>query len=134
MRAAERGDLAADLQRGQKRFEAWREQQPKRGRRLPQSLWRLAIGLAKTYGIHRTKAALRLDYYSLKKQVEAATHSTATDSARSSGPAFIELPAPVTKQCLFELANGAGAVRRVQLVGYDTAEIETLARGFWKAE
>jgi hypothetical protein len=73
--------------------------------------------------------ALKLDYYSLKKQVEAAT-----DPPPSSRPAFVELPAPVMigKQGLFELDNGSGDRMRVQLVGYDAAEIEVLARSFWK--
>jgi len=132
MRASGRGDLAADLQRGQKRFESWRAQQPRRGRRLPQALWRLAVRLAKTYGIHRTKVALRLDYYSLKKQVEAGTDFTRSSSARSSSSEFVELPAPVAvgKQCFLERDNGTGTSLRVQLVGYDTADIEALARCF----
>jgi hypothetical protein len=40
----------------------------------------------------------------------------------------------VGKQGLFELNNGAGATMRVQLVGYEVAEMEVLVRGFWKAE
>ena len=39
-------------------------------------------------------------------------------------------PAMVAKQCQVELDNGAGATMRVQLVGYDAADIEALARGF----
>ena len=52
-----------------------------------------------------------------------------------SGPAFVELPAPVTaaKRCRLELDNGSGATMRVQLVGYDAADIEALSRGFWGA-
>jgi hypothetical protein len=40
----------------------------------------------------------------------------------------------VGKQCLFELNNAAGASLRVQLLGYDTADIETLARTVWSTE
>ena len=39
----------------------------------------------------------------------------------------------VAKQCQVKLDNGAGATMRVQLVGYDAADIEALARGFWSA-
>jgi hypothetical protein len=51
-------------------------------------------------------------------------------------PAFIELPAPgiVGKQCLFERDNGVGGGMRVQLLGYDATEIETLARALWTAD
>jgi hypothetical protein len=74
---------------------------------------------------------LGLDYYSLKKRLEGAACAPA-----SSGPAFVELPAPVvlSRQCQFELDNGAGATLRLHLVGYDTADIATLARSVWNAE
>jgi hypothetical protein len=35
------------------------------------------------------------------------------------------------KQCQVEFENGSGATMRVQLVGYDAADIEALARGIW---
>ena len=49
---------------------------------------------------------------------------------------FVELPSPVvvSKQCLVELDNRAGATMRVQLVGYDVADVEALARSFWNAD
>ena len=54
---------------------------------------------------------------------------------QSDGPAFVELAAPamVAKQCQVELNNGSGATMRVQLVGYDAADIEALSRSFWDA-
>jgi hypothetical protein len=86
--------------------------------------------LVQTHGLSRTATALGLDYYSLKKQVEAAA-----GQPLGNGPAFVELPSPVVvgKQCVFELDNGAGGTRRVQLIGYDAAEIATLGRSFWSA-
>jgi hypothetical protein len=83
------------------------------------------------HGLSRTATALGLDYYSLKKRVEAAGQEP---PARS--PAFVELPAPVAvgKQALFELDNGAGATMRVQLLGYEAADVEALARRFWDSE
>jgi hypothetical protein len=64
--------------------------------------------------------ALGLDYYRLKKQVEKTA-----DQPQSSALAFVELPSPavVGKQGVFELDNGAGARMRVQLMGYDAADI-----------
>jgi hypothetical protein len=81
-------------------------------------------------GVSRTAAVLGLDYYGLKKRAEGAA-----SEAQASGPAFVELPTPVLagKQCLFELDNGTGATMRVQLTGYDAADVEALARGFWSA-
>jgi hypothetical protein len=85
----------------------------------------------KTHGVSRTASALGLDYYTLKKRAEETA-----DQPQSSGPAFVELPSPVVlgKQGLFELDNGVGACMRVQLVGYDTADVVALLRGFWSAE
>jgi len=132
MAATERGVLPGDLRRGRSRFQAWRRGRRKAGSRIPQPLWRLAVGLANTHGISRTAAALGLDYYRLKKQVGVA----AASQPPSSGPAFVELPSPlvVGQQCLFELENGAGATMRVQLLGYDAAAVGVLARSFWSVE
>jgi hypothetical protein len=123
-------ELASDLVRARSRFQAWRARR-QTGDRIPQSLWRLAVRLVSRHGVSRTAMALGVDYYGLKKRTEASAQETP-----SGGPAFIELPASpvVGKQCLFELDNSAGARMRVQLVGYDADEIETLAHRLWNAE
>lgn len=129
MGASERGELPKDLRRGRSQLQAWRERRTK-GSRIPESLWALAIGLVDRHGVSRTSTALGLDYYSLKKRAEEAA------ARERPSPAFIELPSPVMvgKQCLFERDNSAGAKMRVQLVGYEAHEIETLARTLWNAE
>jgi hypothetical protein len=126
MGAIERGSLPADLERARSRFQAWRTRR-KVGTRIPRTLWALAVRLAKTYGVCRAATALGLDYYSLKKRIEPPATSRQLD-----GPAFVEFTAPtmVAKQCRVELNNGAGVTMRVQLIGYDAADIEALARGF----
>ena len=123
----QRVELPKDLTQARSRFEARRQR--RLGRRpIPQPLWDLAVRLASTHGVSRTATALGLGYYSLKKQVEEAAAQPPP-----CGPAFVELPSPVVvgKQALFELDNGAGATMRVQLVGYDAADVEALARRFW---
>jgi hypothetical protein len=131
MRASKRGELPDDLSRGRSRFQAWRQGR-KIGRRIPPALWDLAVELAKVHGVSRTAQALSVDYYSLKQRTETA----ASTQAPALETAFIELPAPALlgKHCLFELNNAAGATLRVQLVGYDTADVETLARAVWSTE
>jgi hypothetical protein len=130
MGANQRGPLPPDLVRGRARFQAWRERR-KVGGQIPQPLWALAVRLAKTYGVSRTSAALGLDYYRLKKRAEVAAAPP-----QSSGPAFVELTAPVLvgKQCRLELDNGSGATMRMHLVGYDAADVEALARILWNAQ
>jgi hypothetical protein len=129
MRTRQRGELPKDLAQGRYRFQAWRQR--RQGGRIPQPLWDLAARLGSKYGISRTATALGLDYYSLKKRVAAAAQQPPSRS-----PAFVELPPPVLvgKQALFELDNGAGATMRLQLLGYDAAEVEAMARHFWDAE
>jgi hypothetical protein len=129
MGASQKQQLPPDLERGRSRFQAWRGQR-KPGGRIPQTLWALATRLAKAHGVCRTSAVLGLDYYRLKQRVEGAD-----SEPPSSAPAFVELtsPVPVAKRCRFELDNGTGATLRVQLVGYDAAEIEALSRSFWNA-
>jgi len=122
----QRVELPKDLAQARSRLEAWRQRRPGR-QRVPQPLWDLAVRLASTHGVSRTATALGLGYYSLKKQVEAAAPQPPLCV-----PAFVEVPPPVVgKQALFELDNGAGATMRVQLLGYDAADVEALARRFW---
>ena len=130
MGTRQRGELPKDLAQARSRFEAWRQRRPL-GRRIPQPLWALAVRLVRQHGLSRTATALGLDYYSLKKRVEATAQEPPSPS-----PAFVELPAPlvVGKQALFELGNGAGATMRVQLLGYDAADVEAMARRFWDPE
>jgi hypothetical protein len=129
MGASERGALPHDLAQARSRFQTWRARRQVGGR-IPEPLWALAVQLVCRHGVSRTAAALGLDYYSLKRRAEAASPPKATS------PAFVELPAPVVlgKQCVFELDNGAGSTLRVQLMGYDTADVEALARRLWNAE
>jgi len=129
MVATQRGALPEDLRRARSQFQTWRKQrQP--GCRIPPDLWALAVRLVSTHGLSRTASALGLDYYSLQKQVAAAA-----DQPQSTRPAFVEVPASLvaSKQARFELDNGAGATLRVQLLGYDAADLEALVRHFWDA-
>ena len=123
MRTHQRGELPKDLAQGRRQFQAWRQR--RQGRRIPQPLWDLAVRLVSQHGLSRTVTALGLDYYSLKKRVEEAGQQPPSPS-----PAFVEIPPPfvVSKQALFELDTGAGATLRVQLSGYEVADLEVLAR------
>jgi hypothetical protein len=120
------GQLPADLVQAQRQFQAWRDRRTP-GTRIPQTLWEIAVKLAKAHGVSRTAAALRLDYYGLKQRAE----DLATPSSPAHPP-FVEVSAPflLARQCRLEFENRSGVVIRVQLVGYDAADIEALCRGF----
>lgn len=83
MGTSQRGQLPPDLVRGRSRFQAWRTQR-KAGGRIPQPLWAMAIRLAKTHGVSRTAAVLRLDSYRLKQRTEAAASEPQSAALRLS--------------------------------------------------
>lgn len=107
------------------------ERRGKRAAAFPKHFGHWAVRLVKTHGVSRTASALGLAYYTLKERAQQTA-----DQPQSSDAAFVELPSSlvVGKQGLFELDNGAGARIRVQLVGYDAADVVALLRNFWNAE
>jgi hypothetical protein len=129
MRMGSSDVVPGDLAEARSRFRTWRNRR-ERGSRIPEGLWALAAKLTSRYGVSRTSMALGLDYYGLKKRVEEAG-----DQPPSGRPSFVELPLPAVpgKQCSFELDNGSGAMMRVQLSGYDAADLAALAGSFWSA-
>jgi len=86
---------------------------------------------SKHQGACRTASALELDYYSLKKRLEAAA-----ERQQAAEPAFVEFPAPLAtgKHCTFELCDGTGSTLRIQLVGYDASEVAALSCSLRNAE
>ena len=125
-----RDEIPPVLARAQVRFLDWRRKRTI-GARIPEPLWTLAVKLASTQGACRTASALGLDYYSLKKRLEAAA-----ERQQAAEPAFVELPAPlaVGKHCTFEHCDGTGSTLRIQLVGYDAAEVAVLSCSLRNAE
>lgn len=130
MGGMKRHEMPPVLARAQARFRDWRRNRII-GARIPESLWTLAVKLASVQGVCRTASVLGLDYYSLQKRLEAAAGRQPANE-----PAFVELPASlaVGKQCTFELDDGAGATLRVQLVGYDAADVAALSCSLWNTE
>jgi len=132
MKGQKRRSIPAPLARGRERFQAWRQER-KVGSRIPDRLWGLAVKLAATHGICRTAAVLGVDYYSLKKHMDA---DTAGRSATASN--FVELPpsslANSGGECTIELEDTAGARMRVYLKGYDAPDLCALGRSFWNGD
>jgi hypothetical protein len=131
MAAKNRRELPLDLARGQARFQSWREQR-KPGHRIPRALWALAVRMAQLHGVNRTALAFGLDRKYLQRRIAAAAGPVAQ---LKPGPAFVELPGAnlAAKECRIELDNGAGVTMRVQVFGYDAADLEALSRSFWNA-
>lgn len=119
-----RCEVPPELGRARDQFHSWRQTRKPKSR-IPEPLWAMAARLSAAHGLHRTAAILKLDYYSLKKRVEAADvrHN-------GNGPAFIELPSAMAsaKECVIEFEDGMGVSLRVHLKGYDAADIVAVGR------
>lgn len=116
--------LPSDLAKARDRLAAWRRTKQPRSR-IPEALWEKAAELAAKYGVHRTARSLKLDYYSLKKRVDAAAARPET-----SGSPFVELPAALAPvpECVMEWEDHTGTLR-VHLKGYSATEIAAVGRG-----
>jgi hypothetical protein len=129
--------LPAGLERTRQRFERWRRTRKVRTR-TPDSLWASAVKIARTYGIHRTSKALRVDYYSLKKRVEQQVGSSGGILEGDAATTFLELTTPRRSadfgECVLELEDAEGAKMRVRLQGVAAPDLAALSRSFWGFE
>jgi len=128
------GDISADLAKTQRQFRDWRDSR-KRGARIPEKLWDLAVGLAHTHSVARIASLLKLDYYALQKRLRSKNPGGGRHPP--STPTFIELgplPQAAPAECVIELEDSAGARMRVQLKGYHAADVAALGRTFWETQ
>lgn len=121
--------VPAELRRAAAKFAAWRRTR-RDGTRIPQSLWEMAVQLARVHGVAATARALKLDYYSLKKRLGASHVATPPR------PAFIELASglPAPRECIIEFEDVSGARLRVHLKGHEAPDLAALSHRFWDAE
>lgn len=122
--------LSIALAEGLRRFERWRRLS-RRGKRIPAELWSVAVELAREHGVSKTSATLRLEYYALKRRLEAE----GAPSVGERRPRFVEVAlgsAPATP-CVVELADGRGLKLRVELPDRAAAELGSVARTLWEA-
>ena len=113
-----------------RRFERWRRSS-RRGKRIPAELWSVAVELAREHGVSKTSASLRLEYYALKKRLEAE----GAPSVEGRRPTFVEVAlgsAPATP-CVLELVDGRGLKLRVELPDRAAAQLGGVARSLWEA-
>jgi len=143
MRTGTMHDFPAWLERLRRRFEQWRQTRDGRSR-VPEALWASAVKAAGRYGLNPTARALGLDYYSLKRRVDAfpgrLTGRTTGSRDGSDNPAtatFVELP-PLgvagSPECIVELEGAGGAKMRIHLKGMPTSDLIALSRSFWSVE
>ena len=112
----------------QKRFDAWRKSHKTRTR-IPDRLWDSAVQVAQRHSLHRTARALHLDYYALKKRLDAA------GVEKGPVPSFIELSPPAPEpipECVIELETRNGSKMRIQIKGMGSPDLNALSSTFWR--
>lgn len=132
MRERKRDDgkeLPLPLRRAAERFQRWRT--GRRGRTpIPEPLWTLATQLAGRFGVSKTAATLKLDYYSLKRRLSERTSAGAPT-------AFLELPGSSVAaggECIIDCENSVGVRMRIHLKGVALPDLAALGRSLWSAE
>jgi hypothetical protein len=105
------------LSRAIVQFDRWRQGRIARSR-IPDRLWQIAVTVAGVHGVARTAAALKLDYYSLKRRL-AERRSPVGDTGDS-------IPSPA----MVEFSDGTGFTLRVQLPAGQVPDLVALGRSF----
>ncbi len=121
--------LPGPLAGGVRRFERWRR--TRTTRRIPAELWSLAAVLGGEYGLSRTARVLRVDYYALRKHIDA---SSSDREEAVTAPAFVEiLTTPGSSdpsECQVEFEAASGRKMRIQVQGACTSVLAELSRLF----
>jgi hypothetical protein len=112
-------------------FERWRAS-ARPGRRIPEDLWDAAARLARTYGVSRISAVLKLSYSDLQRRAQAERASSTQTQAP---PTFVELPAPkgsvgLSSQGTIELVHACGARLMLRLPEAKAEDLLALLRAF----
>ena len=121
--------LPADLSSAARRFAEWRKNRTTR--RIPDELWSLAADLGARHGLSRTARALRVDYYGLKKRIDAAAAPDPSETVAP--PAFVSIltaPSAEAADGLIEFERAGGEKMRIHWKGGATPDLAALSRLF----
>jgi hypothetical protein len=116
----------------QHQLDEFRSTQPGR-RKLPESLWQAAVGLAREHGVYSVARPLRLDYMGLKKRMGGVPRLR----QRASKPAFVELIAPqaaTLQECVIEFESVRGGRVRIQWKASAAPDWTSLLRAWRETE
>ncbi len=132
MRSRTTGVVDGAAARVREQLIQWRQDHGGRGR-IPEVLRAEATRLARELGLHKTARLLGLNYYGLKKRLQAESAPT-MDSPSS--PAFVELqPAypSAAFECVLELQNAQGTQLKLHLRGSAAPDLTALSSVFWSS-
>lgn len=115
------------------RLKQWRRTR-RRGQRIPEELWEAAAALAQVHGLNPTSAALRLNYYDLRKRLESPMKGQ--DKSRSRAPTFLEMPKVMCGQAdpgTVEVVRANGSRMTLRLSAARSCDLLPLMKEFLKA-
>jgi hypothetical protein len=124
--------IPAPIAELQHQLDEFRSTQP-RPRKLPESLWQVAVELAREHGVYAVAHPLRLDYMGLKKRLDGVPRLR----QKASKPAFVELIGPqaaTLKECLIEFESLRGGKVRIQWKAAAAPDWTSLLRAWRDAE
>jgi len=105
----------ADLQRLRRRLDAWRARCRGPQGRIPEALWRAAVGRARRAGVEPVAEALHLNVGALRRRVAT---TAAPKPAPPVAPAFVELGrVGAAATCQLEVEAPDGAKLSIQITG-----------------
>jgi hypothetical protein len=119
------------LERVQYRFELWRKTR-KRCAPIPETLWTLAVELARAHGLHQTARALRLNYYSLKERLSAVEGPPCRSPNKATFVELLPRGASSLSACTIEMENAQGGKMKIHLQGPGSPDLAVLSDSFWR--
>jgi hypothetical protein len=119
------------MEPARRRLERWRKTRTS-GVPMPESLWAVAVKLARRHGIYPTARTLGLEYNKLKRLVQSAGGPAPSGA---SAPGFVELIAPRPADvagCRIELEGPHGGRVKIELAAPVSASLVVeLCRAAW---
>jgi hypothetical protein len=124
-------EVPARMRAAQEQFEEWRSSHSGR-RPIPETLWNLAVEVAREHGLFRTTQVLRLDYNRLKQRMPLAVpQEKAQASMETAFVEWMEPPSTSTCECVLELEGPRGRMR-IEWKGSTTPDLTGLCRALWE--
>ena len=112
----------------QRQLDQFRSTQPRRTK-LPESLWKAAVELARQHGVYSVAHPLRLDYTGLKKRLDGVP----VVRRKATKPGFLELIAP-PEECAIEFETQSGSKMRIQWKASTPHDWVSMLRAWREAE
>lgn len=113
--------------------ENWRKAKGK-NEKMPEPLWKEAIGLAKVYGVSPVQRILRIDYRGLERRALGIL-KPAAKVGPVGRPSFIELPSLPARRAehQVELEDGTGRKLSLKIAAGHLAEVLPVVQSFWSS-